>query len=223
MKRSPRTWAVGAALTAAAVALGLVSCAKTEQSTTTADSTATVVLTPAQKIERGRYLTAVASCNDCHTPGALYGAPDMSRQLAGSEVGWTGPWGTTYAANLTPDSTTGIGRYTEDDIVNALRKGVKADGAPVLPPMPWPWFAQFTDEDAYAIAAYLKSVPAVVHAVPENLPPGRRATAAVVFPPPPAWDAPRTPPPGSAPEGSAAPAPPPGSAPLTTPAPSDTL
>jgi mono/diheme cytochrome c family protein len=223
MQRSPHPWALGAALTAVAIALGLASCAKTQQTTTSTDSTATVTLTPEQRIERGRYLTSVSGCNDCHTPGTIYGAPDMSRQLSGSEVGWAGPWGTSYAANLTPDTTTGIGRYTEDDIVNALRKGIKASGAPVLPPMPWPAFANYTDEDAYAIAAYLKSIPAVVHAVPGNLPPGRRATAAIVIPPPTAWDAPKAPPAGSAPAGTEEPAPPPGQAPLTTPAPSDTL
>ena len=213
MKRS----AVGSVLAAVAVALGLASCAKNTQQTTTTDSTTTTAaLNPAQKLDRGRYLSAIAGCNDCHTPGTFYGAPDMSRQLSGSELGWTGPWGTSYAANITPDSATGIGRYTEDDIVNALRKGVKKSGAPILPPMPWPDFAQLSDEDAYAVAAYIKSVPAVVHAVPANLPPGRRAPAALVFPPPPRWDAPH-------PSASAESAPAPGGTNVTTPTKPDTM
>jgi hypothetical protein len=116
----------------------------------------------------------------------------MERRLAGSEVGWTGPWGTSYARNLTPDSATGIGAWSEDDIVKALRTGQRADGSELLPPMPWPNYAQMTDEDAYALAAYLKSIPAVSHGVPDKLPPGQGAPAALVFPPPPAWDAPRT-------------------------------
>jgi mono/diheme cytochrome c family protein len=176
----------------------LASCSS-KSSTTTASSDSSAAASPQDKLARGTYLVTVAGCNDCHTPGTHYGAPDMSRMLSGSEVGWTGPWGTSYAANLTPDSSTGLGNYTEDDLVTAFRTGHKKDGAPILPPMPWPDFAYFTDEDAYAIAAFLKSVPPVVHAVPKNLPPGKKAQAAIVIPPPSAWDAPKTPPPGAAP------------------------
>jgi mono/diheme cytochrome c family protein len=221
MKRS----AVISALAAVAVALGLASCAKNAQVSTTTDSTTTTTMTPAQKIERGQYLSTIGGCNDCHTPGTFYGAPDMSRQLSGSELGWTGPWGTSYAANITPDSATGTGRYSEDDLVNAFRKGVKPGGAPILPPMPWPNYAHLSDEDAYALAAYLKSVPPVVHAVPADLPPGKRASAALVFPPPPAWDAPRTAPPGmSVPEPAPGVSrPTPGGTKVTTPAKPDTI
>ncbi len=218
MKRSERPLVLSSTLMAFALALGLASCAKTAQNTSSTDSTTTtVVLTPEQKLARGRYLAEIIGCNDCHTPGALYGTPDLTRQLAGSEIGWTGPWGTSYAANLTPDSSTGIGTYSEDEIVTAFTKGVKKSGAPVLPPMPWPNFARMTAEDAHAIAAYLKSIPAIVHAVPQNLAPGQRAAVALIFPPPPAWDAPKSPPPtltpATPPAGSAAPGP----------APSDTI
>ena len=173
------------------LAVALASCTKTS-TTTSSDSTATAAMTPDQKVARGKYLVSVLGCNDCHTPGGLYGAPDMNRMLSGSELGWTGPWGTSYPANLTPDSTTGIGNYTEDDIVTAIRTGHKKDGAPILPPMPWPIYANLTDEDAYAVAAFLKTLPPVVHAAPKILPAGAKAPAALVFPPPPAWDAPRT-------------------------------
>ena len=47
----------------------------------------------AKEIERGRYLTTVSGCQDCHTPGTMFGAPDFARQLSGSELGWQGPWG----------------------------------------------------------------------------------------------------------------------------------
>ena len=60
-------------------------------------------------IARGRYLAQIMSCGDCHTPGKSYGEPDSARAFAGSELGWKGPWGVRYAANLTPDLDTGIG------------------------------------------------------------------------------------------------------------------
>src|SRR5688572_3701383 len=180
---------------ALAGAVTVVSCSRTDTTGGAAgDSAATAATakTPEERIAQGEHLTTIAGCNDCHTPGGLYGAPDMSRMLSGSELGWTGPWGTSYPANLTPDQATGIGHYSEDDIVAALRTGHKKDGSPVLPPMPWPIYANLTDEDAYAIAGFLKTIPPVVHAVPKILQPGTKAPAALVFPPPPAWDAPRT-------------------------------
>jgi len=148
-----------------------------------------------KKIERGRYLTMIMSCNDCHTPGTLFGAPDFSRQLSGSELGWQGPWGTTYARNLTPDLETGLGYWTADDIVKALRTGVTPDGRALRPPMPWQMIMNGTDEDLYAIAAYLLSLPVVSHKVPDALAPGEAATGSVlVWPAPSAWDAPKAPP-----------------------------
>jgi mono/diheme cytochrome c family protein len=156
----------------------------------------------AKKLERGRYLTMIAGCNDCHTPGFFYGSPDWERTLSGSEIGWQGPWGVSYARNLTPHPTAGIGAWSEQQIVTALRTGVRPDGSVLLPPMPWPNFATMTDDDAYAIAAYLKSIPANDHVVPKALKPGEPATGSIiVFPPPTAWDAPRTPPAGAAPSG----------------------
>lgn len=161
-------------------------------------------MTQADKVARGEYLTTIMACNDCHTPGTFYGAPDFSRKLSGSELGWVGPWGTTYARNLTPDAETGIGAWSEDDIVKTIRTGQRADGTEVLPPMPWPMYTNLSDEDAYAIAAYLKSLPAVSHKVPDKLPPGTKpAKSDWVVPEPPAWDAPKTPP-GGAPGDTAA-------------------
>jgi mono/diheme cytochrome c family protein len=152
-------------------------------------------MTQQQKVERGEYLTTIMACNDCHTPGTFYGAPDFTRKLSGSELGWVTPFGTTYARNLTPDVETGIGSWSEDDIVKTIRTGQRADGTPVLPPMPWPMYTRLADEDAYAIAAYLKSLPAVSHKVPDKLPPGSKPVASDwVLPTPSAWDAPRTPP-----------------------------
>lgn len=154
-------------------------------------------------VERGRYLALVAGCGDCHTPGTLFGAPDTTRLLSGSDMGWTGPWGTTYPRNLTPDST-GLAAWSEQDIVNALRLGQRPDHSPILPPMPWPTYAHMSDEDLQAIAAYLKSIPPVPHRVPDRLPPGQVAPVALTFPPPPAWDAQNLPPPPAAAGGDTA-------------------
>ena len=153
----------------------------------------------AKRVARGQYLVMVGGCGDCHTPGTLFGSPDFSRRLGGSELGWRGPWGVSYARNLTPDTETGIGSWTEKQIVDAIRTGMRPDGRALLPPMPWPNMAQMTDEDAYAIAAYLKSLAPVKHAVPGPVGPDKAKDASGSisdFPPPSAWDAPRTPPPG---------------------------
>jgi mono/diheme cytochrome c family protein len=182
------------AVVAAACAVLALSCTAGQQTTDTSAS---------DPVARGRYLTTVAGCNDCHTPGGLYGAPDSTRLLSGSEVGWTGFWGTTFARNLTPDST-GLAAWSEEDIVRALRQGQRPDGSPILPPMPWPAYANLTDEDARAIAAFLKSIPAVNHPVPDRLPPGTPAPTALVFPPPPAWDGQNLPPPPTAPADTSA-------------------
>ncbi len=148
----------------------------------------------ARQVERGRYLTTIMGCNDCHTPGFFYGSPDFSRQLSGSELGWVGPWGVSFPRNLTPDAETGIASWSEHDIVTALRTGVRRDGSVLLPPMPWPNYATMSDADAYAIAAFLKSLPPVRHEAPKRVPPGTAYNGpALVFPAPPAWDAPVAP------------------------------
>ncbi len=154
-------------------------------------STSTAADTSAAKLARGELMTWVGGCNDCHTPGGMYGAPDLDRRLSGSELGWQGPWGVSYARNLTPDPETGIGKWSEQDIINTLRTGVRPDGSQLLPPMPWPGYARMTDEDMGALAAYLKSLPPVSHKVPNAVPPGQKAGGpTVVIPPPPQWDAP---------------------------------
>ena len=155
-------------------------------------------MTQEQKVERGKYLVSVLGCNDCHTPGSFYGSPDMTRMLSGSELGWKGPWGVSFPRNLTPDPETGIGSWTEDQIVAALTKGQRPDGRTLLPPMPWPIYANLTADDAASVAAFLKTIPPVKHTAPDIVPPnGKYTGAAFVLPPPPAWDAPKTPPAGA--------------------------
>jgi mono/diheme cytochrome c family protein len=118
------------------------------------------------RIERGKYLAEFGGCHDCHTPGYFFGKPDMARYLGGSEVGFEIPGlGVFLGPNLTPDKETGLGSWSEDQIVAAMTKGQRPDGRELAPIMPWRAFAKLTREDAYAIAAYLKSLPPVKNKV----------------------------------------------------------
>jgi mono/diheme cytochrome c family protein len=153
----------------------------------------------AKLLARGQQLTVVAGCVDCHTPGTMFGAPDFSRNLSGSELGWQGPWGTTYARNLTPDLETGLGYYKAEEIVKSIKGGHRLDGTPMLPPMPWQSYTAFDDSDLLAIATYLLSLPPVAHNVPDRVPPGQKATGSfLTFPAPSAWDVPQAAPDSSA-------------------------
>ncbi len=152
-------------------------------------------------IKRGEYLVTVAACSDCHTPlkmGPNGPEPDMTRYMSGHPQGLTlpptppppqpwigylsstntafaGPWGVTYAANLTPDRQTGLGIWTEQMFITAIREGKHMGVArPILPPMPWQQYGRMTDEDLRAIFAYLQSLPPIVNEVPEHEPPGGR-------------------------------------------------
>lgn len=88
---------------------------------------------------------------------------------------WAGPWGISYAANLTPDVNTGIGIWTEEMFLNAMKTGKHmGSGRTILPPMPWQNLSRLTEEDLKAIFAYLKSVPAIRNQVPEPVAPAPR-------------------------------------------------
>jgi hypothetical protein len=169
-------------------------------------------------VERGRYLVETGACHDCHTPHRMGKAgpePDMSRQLSGHPEGQTlppppaasgpwiwggagsmtafhGPWGISYAMNLTPDKDTGLGSWREEDFVRALKTGRHmGSGRPILPPMPWGWYARFTEPDLRAIFRYLQTLPTVKNRVPEPQPPAAPAPAAVPVSPPSEAPAPR--------------------------------
>src|SRR5271170_1160894 len=131
-------------------------------------------------VARGRYLVTIAGCSDCHTPGALLGAPDMKRYLGGSDVGFAIPGaGVFVGENLTPDKETGLGSWTSDQIVTSLRTGKTPEGRDLFPVMPWPALSHLTDEDAQAIAAFLKSIPAVDHKNAGPIGPNEKATVFV--------------------------------------------
>lgn len=116
---------------------------------------------------RGEYLSRIMDCGGCHTPGALAGQPDARRSLAGSAIGFGVPdLGVFYPPNLTPDRETGLGAWSEADIVRAVRTGVRPDGRVLAPVMPWHAYAALTDADARALARYLRSLPPVRHEVP---------------------------------------------------------
>ena len=118
-------------------------------------------------IARGEYLVAIAGCNDCHTPGYFLGKPDMARFLGGSDVGFEMPGlGVFHGPNLTPDNDSGLGKWTNAQIVAAIKTGKRPDGRELAPAMPWRAFAQMTDADANAIVAYLKSLPPIKNKVP---------------------------------------------------------
>ena len=146
----------------------------------------------AENIAHGRYLAQIMSCGNCHTPGTFHGAPDAERAYSGSEMGWRGPWGVRYAANLTPDLDTGIGYWTAAELARTLRTGIRPDGSAIGAPMPVQNFAQMTPDDAEALAAFFMSLKPITHQVPTAVKPGSEVKGPVLnFPPPSAWDAPR--------------------------------
>lgn len=154
-------------------------------------------------VERGRYIVSTAGCHDCHTPlkmGARGPEPDMSRALSGhpaslamppppelapgpwvttvsaTNTAWAGPWGVSFTANLTPDKETGLGTWTKQTFVDAIRNGRHVGvGRPILPPMPAAVYANLTDEDLGAVYDYLQTVPAISNKVPEPIAPKARA------------------------------------------------
>ena len=127
---------------------------------------------------RGAYLTQIMDCQGCHTPGTLAGEPNATRALAGSEVGFELPGlGIFYPPNLTPDHETGLGGWSDAEIVHALRTGERPDGRVLAPIMPYRSYAGLTEEDAAAIVAYLRSLPPVQHKVPGPFGPDEKPTA----------------------------------------------
>jgi mono/diheme cytochrome c family protein len=152
--------------------------------------TASVCLAPPASaaddhVARGRYLVTIAGCSDCHTPGALLGSPDMKRYLGGSDVGFAIPGaGVFVGQNLTPDKETGLGKWTDAQIITAIRTGKTPDGRELSPVMPYPALSHLTDVDAQAIVAFLKSLPSVTNQV-KNFGPNEKVTVNVsaVLPP----------------------------------------
>jgi mono/diheme cytochrome c family protein len=151
------------------------------------------------QVKRGEYLVSIAGCHDCHTPwvvGSGGPEPDMKRALSGhpqdltitapasvsppwsgamtpTSTGWSGPWGVSFSANLTPDPETGVlSDFTEQQFIQTIRTGRhQGQGRQILPPMPWPAYSKMTDDDLKAVFAYLRQIPPVKNKVPDPLPP----------------------------------------------------
>jgi hypothetical protein len=153
-------------------------------------------------LARGKYLITLGGCHDCHTPKLktdkgltldtkrlLSGFPSSEKAPAIPEgvigpkswgglftndgTGWAGPWGISFASNLTPDKETGIGAWKEKTFIKTLRTGKTPGGRPMLPHMPMPWegIQQASDKDLKAMFAYLMSLPPVRNMVPSPIPP----------------------------------------------------
>lgn len=140
-----------------------------------------------EQLQRGKYMVGLLGCGSCHTDGALVGNVNQSRLLAGSSTGiaYSSPFvddfpGVVYPPNLTPDMETGLGTWTMNRLVQMIRVGTTDHSGRSVPVMPWPAFVNITEEDAFAMAAYLKSLPPVRHQVPSNVSPGQRSTAPYV-------------------------------------------
>ncbi len=115
---------------------------------------------------RGEYLVrSVAACGHCHAADA---EKDPDGPLSGGLEFRNWRLGTIRAANLTPDDATGLGTWTEAEIVRALRNGQSKDGRLLAPVMPYEWLHGMSDEDALAVAVYLKSLQPVRHAVKQS-------------------------------------------------------
>ena len=116
-------------------------------------------------LARGAYLVnGIAGCGNCHDPR---GGPAAGKPLAGGFVFKEEPF-TAYSANITPDTETGVGKWTDAQLEKAIREGVRPDGTIIGPPMPIELYRHMSDSDVKAIVAYIRTVPAVRNAVPKS-------------------------------------------------------
>jgi hypothetical protein len=163
-------------------------------------ATAPAGVSALSQVERGKMLIIGGGCHDCHTPKMMTARgpeADLSRLLSGHPesagvpapfkpqlgspwtthtndhlTAWSGAWGVSFAANLTPDQNTGLGIWTEKMFVDAIKTGKHmGTSRQILPPMPWNWYGQLSDDDLKAMFAYLKSIPAIANRVPVPLTP----------------------------------------------------
>lgn len=183
------------AITAAFAGLFVTTLVASASSPTATSGTPTTNVS----VARGEYLVTTSGCHDCHTPwkmGANGPEPDMTRALTGhpadfvmppapklppgpwiwmggaTNTAFAGPWGTSFAANLTPDKATGTGDWTVEQFIATLRTGRRlGKGRPVLPPMPAAVYAKMTDDDLRSIFAYLQSLKPMSNKVPQPVEP----------------------------------------------------
>jgi len=203
MKKLHKVSMLAIGFVAIQVVLSFYCCTEPEQKTASTPP----AITKEQMIEHGKNLVMVAGCNDCHSPKIMTAqgpVVDSTRPLSGSPEGmklpdidckqvtpgkwylgssdltaWVGPWGISYAANLTPDSTTGIGGWTEETFIKILRSGkfmgIDA-GRPIMPPMPPTWGKILSDQDLKCMFAYLKSLTPIKNRVHDYVSPAEVAS-----------------------------------------------
>jgi hypothetical protein len=177
-------------------------CSNNQPKTEEPDITQVRDMEQGDLLDRGRYLVTAGHCYDCHTPKKMTPngpVDDSSRTLSGHPANeplppidakalkpgyWmmfspgltaiVGPWGISYTANLTPDSATGIGAWSEEVFIKTLRTGKhlgQENGRQILPPMPWYNLAKLKEEDLKSIYTYLRSLPPISNRVPAPVSP----------------------------------------------------
>jgi len=182
-------------------ALGLVQCQSNDQNKTSESNTPKNNYGGFDSQEQwGEHLVSASGCNDCHSPKkmtpqgpvvdstlllsghpAQMPDPDVDRKQLESKgvaatqdlTAWVGPWGISYSANLTSDSS-GIGAWNEGQFIYAIREGKYKglqNSRPLLPPMPWQSFRNFSDDELKAMFAYLKTTKPIKNVVPAPKPP----------------------------------------------------
>lgn len=120
-------------------------------------------------LERGAYLMrGIVACGNCHTPKGPGGVPSANMEMAGGFEVKLPHVGTAIAPNITPDKETGIGRWTDQQIITAIREGKRPDGTTIGPPMPIGMYRNMSDRDVRAIIAYLRSLTPVKHVVAKS-------------------------------------------------------
>ena len=189
-------------------ALALLLSCTNEEPVKPATERVSKTMSQGELINRGKYLVTAIGCNHCHTPkkmgpqgpvldsalllsghhaGSMLPAIDKKALTPGSWVlfasdltATVGPWGISYAANLTPDSVTGIGGWTEEVFAKTMRTGKhlgQEGGRPIMPPMPWESIGALTDEDLTALYTFLHALPAVKNLVPAYTAPDKAVIA----------------------------------------------
>lgn len=180
--------------------LGFGQCKPSETQDVAVEKAAWELLGYQSYLDYGKHLVTISGCNDCHTPkkmGPRGPELDMDLELSGHPANmpfpdvdraameksgyavtqtlsaWVGPWGVSFASNLTSDPT-GLGGWTEEQFFISLREGKAkgiSEGRTLLPPMPWEMFKHMSDDELRAIFAYLKSIKPIDNLVPNPLPP----------------------------------------------------
>ncbi len=187
-------------LIAVIFALYITSCSNSQRKS--GEEKTTVTVKPEDIVKHGEYLVTILGCNDCHSPKKISAnGPKIIPELMLSGypsnrpivkfdnkmikdgfamfypdlTGAAGPWGVSFAANITPDET-GTGNWTEEQFKKAITQGkLKGldSGRLLLPPMPWSDFASLKDDDVHAIFMYLKSIKPVKNIVPAPVTPDK--------------------------------------------------